>query len=220
MCDVWDGGGRYGILQVHYNNPNGLAGLVDRSGVLMEITSTTRQYSAAFLIVGIQNNAISIPPNKDNYGMESDKVTVPSSLNGKIIFSSVLHMHLLGKRIWTRVWRDGQVLNDPATGTDILGHTDSYDYNFQHFDDRALTLQTGDQLSTTCIFENTVERGLNFGNPNAAAGRTVTGGESTQQEMCLSFVAYYPGTSASAMTTASVVCDDSSASLPDCAELS
>ncbi len=34
---------KFGILQVHYNNPNGIPNLVDRSGVLMEITSTKRQ---------------------------------------------------------------------------------------------------------------------------------------------------------------------------------
>ncbi len=34
---------RFGVLQIHYNNPNGIQGLVDHSGVMLEITPTRRQ---------------------------------------------------------------------------------------------------------------------------------------------------------------------------------
>ena len=209
---------KYGILQVHYNNPNGLSGLVDRSGVLMNITSTAREYSAGFFITGISTGQIEVPPEKNAYGLAGVRQQIPSSLNGKIVFSSVLHMHLIGKRIWTRLWRDGEVLIDPDTGTDALGHKDAYDYNFQSFDTRSVTFQSGDELQTTCIYENTVQRGIDFGNPRAAAGLSVSGGESTQEEMCLSFVAYYPATSASGMVSPQVVCDDDDALLIDCSD--
>ena len=112
-------------------------------------------------------------PNLLSNPIPSETLTVPSNLVGVNVFSSILHMHLTGKRIWTRLWRNGSPLLDPATGTDALGHTDSYDYNFQHFDSRDLVFQEGDQLSTTCIYENTVQRGIEYGNSAAAAGQTV-----------------------------------------------
>ncbi len=34
---------KFGVLQIHYNNPNGIPGLVDRSGVMLEITPNKRQ---------------------------------------------------------------------------------------------------------------------------------------------------------------------------------
>ncbi len=53
----------------------------------------------------------------------------------------------------------------------------------------AVVFRTGDEVELVCVFENTVRRGVLVGNRHAAAGDNVTGGEDTQQEMCLAVIA-------------------------------
>lgn len=205
----------YAVLQVHYNNPNGITGLSDSSGVLMHVTSDPQKVTqqAGFFLLGLQHSkpgAIVIPPGKEAYGLTNDVAyTVTDKIAGVNFFAAVQHMHLVGRRIWPKVMRNGERLLD-SKGVDILGHQDHYDYNIQEFKPVQYIPKAGDKINIHCIYRNTKEQGELHGNPYAINGQTIYGGEDTNQEMCVSFMAYYPYRGGGGhMTGSQLYCDDS-----------
>jgi hypothetical protein len=90
-------------------------------------------------------------------------------------YSSFMHAHQRGRRMWTEVWRNGSLI---AT----LGNNQNYDFNLQKV--VALTpfvmVQQNDTLNTYCTYDTTQDT------------VNVTHGETTANEMCLNFIFYYP----------------------------
>lgn len=109
-----------------------------------------------------------------------------SNNSGVKVFAALQHAHLLGREIRTRHFRNGTEL-DP-----ILDDR-NYDFNFQEMRllPTEVQLQSGDSLMVDCIYDST--------------GRTSTtfGGFSTMEEMCLTFLFYYPRIKLSQCTTSS-----------------
>lgn len=91
------------------------------------------------------------------------------------IFANTLHSHLLGSKIRTRLIRNGTEL--PPIAED-----NNYDFNFQEV--RKLpqerTLTKGDSMVLECVYSSKYRN------------HTTLGGLSTQHEMCLAFILYYP----------------------------
>ncbi|KAK3586446.1 hypothetical protein CHS0354_001828 [Potamilus streckersoni] len=91
------------------------------------------------------------------------------------IFGIVQHAHLLGRAITTRHFRNGTEL--PPIAVDP-----NYDFDFQEA--RLLrterSVQRGDSLMVECTYDST------------ARTTPTLGGLTTRDEMCLSFVMYYP----------------------------
>jgi hypothetical protein len=192
----------WGILQVHYDNPNGLVGQMDNSGVLMKVTKNLRPMTSGLFMFGPPISRLSLPSGRRT-GFQNTcgpsmtnllRYQVADPMNPALkVFAVALHMHTLGREIWTEQWRNGVRLT--VNGTDSLGHLSNYDFNMQTItpvDPTRVTILPGDSIVTRCIFENTYQAGVLGNNPEAMANRTVTGGESTSQEMCLNFVYYYP----------------------------
>lgn len=50
---------------MHYNNPDGISGVVDDSGFVLYYTSQLRPYDAAVLTIG--QKAIAIPPGQESF---------------------------------------------------------------------------------------------------------------------------------------------------------
>lgn len=227
------GGQGYALLQVHYNNPSKTALVRDRSGVLIRVTDSLRPIDGGLVGLGARAGAIRIPASR-TYGLEGTcsgektrglppATTVNPLTSNYVVYGSALHMHTLGRRIWVEQYRGGVRVRDQATGKDALGSDQMYDFGNQRFLPVAAdaSLLPGDELRVRCVWENSVAAGQAGGNRVAAAGRMVTGGESTENEMCLAFLSMYPkigkGASAGCEGPPVPFCDSTGAAgLPAC----
>lgn len=94
---------------------------------------------------------------------------------GISIISATLHSHVAGRKMKLRHIRNGIELNR-------IVEDDNYDFNYQQV--RQLENETnilpGDYIITDCAYETLGRK------------RPTFGGYSTKQEMCLSFITYYP----------------------------
>lgn len=212
---------KYAILQVHYSNPSGTRGIYDSSGVLIRVTNKTRTYDSGLLMIGAPvDNSVVIPPNKTAYGIQSHLVIPNTLATPRNIFAVMYHAHTLGKRVWTDLIKGG---NQLITGANDLGRDDPFDFGMQRYLPLNASIVARDVLRTRCVFENTVARGIMGGNTEASLGHPVYGGEGTTQEMCMSFLFYYPRIPVAALPTSvilnksSTFCDDDSlVGLPKC----
>ncbi|ROT79588.1 putative MOXD1-like 2 [Penaeus vannamei] len=96
----------------------------------------------------------------------------PAGIN---VFAVILHTHLLGRKVRVRHLRDGRELEP-------IAQDNNYDFNYQEY--RALntprTVLPGDHLIGECTY-------------NSRERSTITlGGFKTRDEMCLSFLFYWP----------------------------
>jgi hypothetical protein len=93
------------------------------------------------------------------------------------VYASMQHAHLTVKHLKSELFRDGKsifVFGDQ----DVGGFAGFFDQSFKP-QTPCVTIMPGDQLVTTCDYTNP----FNF---------DVTGGEATNQEMCTTFMQYFP----------------------------
>ena len=164
------------VVQMHYSNPQALAGQKDHSGFDL-CTSAPRQYEADVLAFGTQ--AIVIPA-----GATYDRtcsITVPQQLAGIHLIAAMPHMHKLGTDMSTQLFVGG----GSGAATD-LGTINGWDFNTQAWLDikgdgtgAGAVANAGDVITTRCAWKNTT-------------GAEVKFGEKTAEEMCYSFTTYYP----------------------------
>ncbi|XP_055585811.1 tyramine beta-hydroxylase [Uranotaenia lowii] len=169
-------------LEVHFNNPDLKAGVIDSSGMRIKVVSKLRKYDAAIMELGLEySDKMAIPPGQIAFPLtgyciaECTKVGLPES--GITIFGSQLHTHLRGVRLMTRHFRNGKELRE-------VNRDDFYSHHFQEI--RQLRYRPkvlpGDALMTTCYYDT---RGY----------ETATlGGFSISDEMCVNYIHYYPAT--------------------------
>ncbi|XP_060594958.1 dopamine beta-hydroxylase-like [Ruditapes philippinarum] len=173
---------RYVLLEVHYNNPDKVAGMIDASGIRFYVTSSLRHYDAGIMELGLEyTNKMAIPPRQDNFSLtgyciaECTKKGLPPE--GIFIYASQLHTHLTGRRVYTKHVRNGVELPE-------LNRDNHYSPHFQEI--RRLStpvkILPGDALITTCE-DRTTDR------ENATIG-----GFAITDEMCVNYVHYYPST--------------------------
>ncbi|XP_017850836.1 tyramine beta-hydroxylase [Drosophila busckii] len=172
----------YVRLEVHFNNPELQAGLVDSSGFRIKLSKTLRQYDAGVMELGLEyTDKMAIPPGQLAFPLsgycvaDCTRAALPHS--GIIIFGSQLHTHLRGVRVLTRHFRGEQELRE-------VNRDDYYSNHFQemrtlHYKPRVLP---GDALVTTCYY-NTL-----------ADSNATLGGFSISDEMCVNYIHYYPAT--------------------------
>ncbi|XP_003387559.2 PREDICTED: DBH-like monooxygenase protein 2 homolog isoform X2 [Amphimedon queenslandica] len=172
---------------MHYDNPNRLSGVVDSSGVTFYYIDTPREHDSGILAVGhAVNQYMIIPPKARDYTIYSFCPTDCTTLfpqDGIHVFANLLHTHLLGVSITLHHLRASNQCRS-GRGIEELKPIDSnpvYDFNFQetvHINE--VVIRPGDGIMLTCTY-------------NSENRNTVTlGGESTYEEMCLSFLNYYP----------------------------
>jgi len=160
------------VLQFHYNNPTGIAGLHDNSAVTMYLISTNlRPQPAGLMFLGPQFESINIPPGLATWHQFASCTVAFSDIN---VFAHMGHAHYLGRQIWTTHYA--------ANGT-LLGYVSNvpnYDFSQQKFVSDNLVIRSGEVLKTHCVYDSTGETGYTYG------------GESTSNEMCLDVILYYP----------------------------
>ncbi|XP_078722329.1 putative DBH-like monooxygenase protein 2 [Lampetra fluviatilis] len=176
------------MLEIHYNNPQMVSGVRDSSGLRLYYTPNLRKYDTGILETGILPNIYHfIPPNTTSYTSygicnTGSFVTANSNdtLQGQVsgtmnVFATMLHSHLAGIAIQVRHFRNGSQIGN-------LGRDMSYDFGLQEtrYLNNLTAVLPGDQVVTECTYRTTTRN------------VTTTGGLSTMNEMCLSFLFYYP----------------------------
>lgn len=161
------------VIQVHYNNIQGLVGETDQSGIDLCTTTELRQYDADIAAFG-GTQFDPIAPNSTQ--STTCDLTVPALVDPFFpvtIFQSWPHMHQLGREFTSVIEKaDGSTL--------MLADVPNYDFEYQvTYPNPNYQLEVGDTVSTTCTWENSTSSTANFG-------------ENTSDEMCFNFVAYYP----------------------------
>ncbi|CAH3115490.1 unnamed protein product [Porites lobata] len=173
------------VLEVHYDNPQNLEGLIDSSGLRFHYTKQLRKYESGVLLVGADvNRAMLIPPRQKNWKINSfcssdctqkglNEIVLPEG--GINIFSAMLHTHLAGRKALLRHVRDGVELPE-------IIRDDHYDFNFQEYQvlNKEVHIAPGDALINVCFYDT-----------NDRSFATI-GGQSTFEEMCITLVMYYP----------------------------
>lgn len=186
-------------IEVHFNNPELIAGTIDSSGMRIKYIEKLRKFDAAVMELGLEyTDKMAIPPGQIAFPLsgyciaECTKVALPKS--GITVFGSQLHTHLRGVRgilrrlfqlyalidlilVLTRHFRNGKELQE-------VNRDDFYLNSFQEIRHlrRKPQVHPGDALVTTCYYDTQ-------GYDNATMG-----GFSIQDEMCVNYIHYYPAT--------------------------
>jgi mono/diheme cytochrome c family protein len=163
------------LLEIHYNNPRGITGILDKTGVALCTTKTPRPQEAGVITLG--SVGIRIPAGARDFTvtgtcgpLQTGQLSAPLH-----ILASSPHMHLLGTTFKTTQRAGTQ---PPATLVDL----DKWDFNDQiayTHDPQAAIIHAGDTLTTTCTYTNPGAQDVRFG-------------EKTENEMCFNFVRVYP----------------------------
>ncbi len=156
------------MVQIHYNNVQGLAGQTDATGVDLCTTDQLRPNDADVVAFGSTSFAI---PARGTLDLGCD-YAVPASLDGTTMFRAMPHMHQLGASIGTT-----QVGADGATHD--MGTNAAWSFWDQPFFAIDAKLRAGDTVHTRCVWKNGTDAPVRFG-------------ENTEDEMCWSFTMYYP----------------------------
>uniref|UniRef100_B4MQU2 GK21375 n=2 Tax=Drosophila willistoni TaxID=7260 RepID=B4MQU2_DROWI len=172
-------GATYYMLEIHYDNPNDIHA-IDHSGFRIHYTQHLRPNDAGIFISGVSvSDTQLIPPHQKLFrnvgicGPACSSVMFPD--DGIKIVSVTLHSHRAGRKMSLRHIRNGLEL-------ERIIEDDNYDYRYQQVHQLAneTVVLPGDYIITDCAYE-TLHR-----------NRPTFGGYSTKQEMCLSFITYYP----------------------------
>ncbi|XP_064082617.1 DBH-like monooxygenase protein 1 [Macrobrachium nipponense] len=172
-------GPKYYMMEAHYDNPEE-HNFTDYSGIRIIYTPELRFYDAGVLSIGLDPNwKHQIPPRQRTVLSEghcvgecTEAALPPTGIN---VFAVILHTHLLGRKVRVRHIRDGRELEP-------IAQDNNYDFNYQEY--RALssprTVLPGDHLIGECTY-------------NSRERTTITlGGFKTRDEMCLSYLFYWP----------------------------
>lgn len=219
-------GGKKGFLgfrvEVHYHNPNHVAGIIDRSGVRIWYTRKKRRYDAGIMNLGdpgliLQGRPTSFWP--DDVGLnDSDNSTVTSSIRTNksaaamalqhsfycppacfsrermnqqhptfsredggaknenvVVFKEVMHMHSTGSRM-TNIQFDASGNSKRASEINYFDFLQGAGF---HVRQKPYIVDTGDSFVSTCYFDNETKRKVVFGS-------------GSNDEMCQTFLWYYP----------------------------
>jgi hypothetical protein len=162
------------ILQLHYHNASGLTDARDRSGVAMCTTPVARPKVAGFVTLG--SIWINIPPRAMGHAVTGEcGSNITRLLQGDLtITTSFPHMHQLGRSLRTEILRANGDL-EPVIDVPNFDFESQRSYPL----DPPRILRPGDGIRTTCVYDNTTDQRVRFG-------------ERTEDEMCLNFVLVHP----------------------------
>lgn len=171
---------KFVLIEIHYDNPTIENGRFDSSGIRFYATPTLRKYDLGLLTFGVNGNqkSIQIPAQTDE--LKIKEICYPQCIDrfipneGVYVISGFLHAHLAGRSMRTSLVRNGKIIKH-------LIDSPTYDFNYQYANDIEPTkLMKGDALITECTY-STMDR-----------TQFTTFGFSTNDEMCYSFLYYYP----------------------------
>jgi len=164
------------LIEHHWNNPLQETEYYDESGLTLFLTPNLRTNNLGYMILG--QESIELQPNEAEIVVGA---TCPGSCTEQKFSDTVyiktahLHMHYLGSAGTIEHWRNGELLNS-------LFSESVYSYDnpiFNEFDP-PIEFRPGDELKTKCVFKTTGKDEITYF------------GEATSDEMCYSFLNFYP----------------------------
>eukprot|EP01088_Endostelium_zonatum_P011575 TRINITY_DN25723_c0_g1_i1.p1 TRINITY_DN25723_c0_g1~~TRINITY_DN25723_c0_g1_i1.p1 ORF type:complete len:550 (+),score=106.64 TRINITY_DN25723_c0_g1_i1:65-1714(+) len=172
---------RYVIVQMHYNNAKRQSGRRDNSGFKIYYDYNLRQYDAGVLQTG--DMLLSQPPVPAGNPAYAIEMTCPSACTSKFdwdiqVFAEALHMHNIGSKIWSTLWRPDSSGN--VSFVQQNAGAEFYQFDFQQGAEVNYTLKRGDTFNLHCVYDSSNQKSA------------TDFGESSSQEMCMDFLFYYP----------------------------
>ena len=160
------------VIQVHYNTLNGNG--TDRTAIDLHFEDNLTTKLAMLPIV---DNNLDIKAGDAN-ATEGATFSLPNLPIQLKLFGVVPHMHALGKKIKVELERAGQ--------TQCLIDIPDWDFNWQgvYLYKNPVTVQGGDTIKLTCVYDNSPERNAAVGNQQP---QDVQWGDGTRDEMCLNY---------------------------------
>jgi hypothetical protein len=152
-------------LNMHYYNKGNSSAEKDESGAEICITTNLRPKTATTNMFG--PFLLVVPPGKS----EASATCTHAGLEPVTLITSSPHMHKTGSRGKFEIVR--------STGQVEVLEDSAFDQEDQHVTPINAVLNPGDQVRTTCVYNNPTTQ-------------TKTFGESTEDEMCFNFARYYP----------------------------
>ena len=187
------------IVQVHYNTLTTPTG-TDRTSLDFKLDDAVDKVAA---IVKFTNpawtgsTAMTIPAGDPNasYSFSADLSPRMSKASNKavandspfLIYSTALHMHLLGTQASISVTHAGTNADDAGSGDSCLLDIPAWNFHWQRIYTFAkpVLFQPGDQVNLACHWNNS-QANQQTVNGQQLPAKTVTWGEGTTDEMCLS----------------------------------
>ncbi len=180
----------YVVLEIHYDNPNLDSGVIDSSGMEFFYSDTKPVHRAGIMILGhVVSPTMIIPPKVNDFVVEglcaSDCTQEFFPPEGITVFANILHTHLAGHGAVLQHFRKNEECDVIEELPPIEANL-KYDFNYQQFNllPSEVKVLQGDILKVKCLYQTTEEE----------ESRITVGGASTRDEMCLSFIQYYPQT--------------------------
>ncbi|HEX5656464.1 MAG TPA: hypothetical protein VFX59_04680 [Polyangiales bacterium] len=152
-------------LEIHYYNTGNQKAELDESGVEICVTRKPRKHVATTFPFSASATAPAGQRHTSEYTCTVD-AKEPVHL-----FANSPHMHKLGVHAKLEVLRKG--------GKTEVVHDRVFDFHDQNEYPVELVLNDGDQVKTTCVYENQTTSNVSFGT-------------SSDAEMCFNFSMYYP----------------------------
>lgn len=157
------------VVQVHYANPSHRPGHMDASGFDVCTTAALRPNDADIMAFGTTTFTVQPHATLDL----SCSIQVPYYGQATHLFAALPHMHKLGRTI-------SSVALPGGAGAPInLGTVPSWSFGSQAWLPISDVLQPYDVVQTHCVWQNPGDIAVSYG-------------ERTADEMCFSFVMYYP----------------------------
>jgi Copper type II ascorbate-dependent monooxygenase, C-terminal domain len=162
-------------LEIHYNNPETLEGLVDTSGFRIYYSTQPREIEAAWLMVGDPDTLLDGQPIEDGltnftFSCASDCTENILGSDSVTVMIEYLHMHKSGIRMTNELIRNGEVAN--LAVVEVFEFHQQGSFQVQQGQYKILP---GDSFRTSCYYRD----GTKFG-------------FSSQEEMCVALLLYYP----------------------------
>ncbi|XP_048245467.1 uncharacterized protein LOC124143521 [Haliotis rufescens] len=163
-------------LEFHWNNPQLVDSWHDSSGMTIYYTQNRRPNNGGIISLG--QNFLEIPPGKERttFTSKCSSDCTGAALNGPIqVTGAINHMHYLGNAQFLELRRNGTrvryITNEPE-----FSYDDPTFYTF----DTPITVLPNDELITTCEYKSTYSK------------KWVHYGDATSDEMCFTFLIFYP----------------------------
>lgn len=177
---------KYVIMEIHFDNPSDPSlsqqQVIDSSGVRLYYTDVRRRHILGSIQTG--DALVTLRDTHVENGL-SYQFSCPSICTSRFsqpvqLVSSFLHMHRTGRQASTNVFFPPEADGETKLKTS-LNQVSFWSDKFQHATRvyKQVELKPGEQIQTSCTYDTTKR-------PN------VTFGFSTEQEMCMDFVMYYP----------------------------
>lgn len=167
-----ESGTTHWVVQMHYNNGQGLADQEDNTGYELCETDQLRPNDAGVLAFG--SIKFTIPANTPKFDWTCD-YELDERYAGRKFFGANGHMHKLGTAIKTVRLPGGTGAPQTVFGQDPFSFEAQEKFKIEPHH----AVNPGDIMRTTCTWKN-------------PESREVTWGEGTTDEMCFNFLTYYP----------------------------